>query len=140
MGLAVLLVREFRAGIPDAMSEFQQIDAVEEQVLKAYNDAANRSREGQLTDPEFLQVLERDVLPPWRSARQRLDRVRVPSAGEAFLQQFRQYWQLREQAWELLCRALRENDPGAAAESQQKMEEANRLVEKMKASSGGRKP
>jgi hypothetical protein len=109
-------------------------------VLKVYNDAIEKAQQNQMDDAEFLQLLERDVLPPWRNARQRLAQLKhVPAAGREFMKEFSNYMQVREEALELLCRALRQNDPHLAQQSRQQMQEADRLANKMTTDAGKRK-
>ena len=140
LGLAFLLVRAHVARLPDLVGELEQVAAVEERVLKVYNDAVQKSHKQQLADADFLQLPERDVLRPWRSAQQRLAQLkRVPPRSKESLREFSHYMELREQAWELLVRAIRENNPQLAEQSRQKMQEADQLATKLSTTAGGRK-
>jgi membrane associated rhomboid family serine protease len=143
LGLTFLGVREFRASSPDVLAGFRDLEhfvQVEKQVLKIYNDALERFQKGELENGPFLELLERDVLPPWRDARQRIDQITGFPTGEAGLQRLRRYMELREQGWELFCRALRDHDPRALDESNQRMAEAERLVKEVNPGSSGQKP
>lgn len=125
-----------RASEPRAIIQglFQQIGKVEQQVSKVYNDALEQSKRGMMDDARFLQVLERDLLPPWRAERQRLAGMEgLPPEEQRFVEQFSRYVQLREEGWELLSRAIRQNDLVLAEQGKGKSEEADRLATQISA-------
>jgi membrane associated rhomboid family serine protease len=143
LGLAFLVVLQFRANSPDVLAELedlQNLDQVETQVLETWNKALGQFRKGDLEPARFLELLERDVLPPWRNARQRVDQAKALASRSEQFQNIRRYMELREQAWELFCHALRDSDPGKVSESNRKMEEAEKLLRELNDSSRTSKP
>lgn len=91
----------------------QQLDDIvrsQEQITRVYNDAVTSARQGQIDDGRLLQIIEQDVLPRWRAGQQRLAQVKGLGADEQrFAEGYGRYLRAREEAWELLARALHED-------------------------------
>src|SRR5262249_53139239 len=54
----------------------------EERLTKVYNDAVQQAQQGKMNDSGVLQVIERDVLPPWQAQIQRLAHIKELSGEE----------------------------------------------------------
>src|SRR5262245_44278997 len=68
-----------------------------ERVTREYNDAVQQRQQNVIDDDRFLQVLERDVLPPWRAQHQRLAQVQgLPHEEQQLVEQCRKSYQLQE--------------------------------------------
>ncbi len=113
---------------------FYDIDQVQERAFRAYDGAARRAQAGTMSEARFLEVVERDVLPPWRAQRQRLAQVKgLPAAEQRVVEQAEQYFRLQEDSWDTLCRAVRQKDRRLAEQAQQTGKEADQLAEKLSA-------
>lgn len=117
---------------PAGRSLFQSAGRTEERVIKTYNDALRQAERGTIDTNRFLQVLERDVLPPWRAQRQRLTQAQgLPAQEQRLVQQFGRSFQMQEEGWELLGRAVRQNDPQLAEQAKRKSQEAEQLAQQV---------
>ena len=117
-------------------------DAISTQarLLKVYSDTVQKSQRGGMDNSRFLEVVERDVLSPWRSAQERLAQLKnVPPELNQEFQRLTRYMQLREEGFDLLCRAIRQDDQRLGKQSEQKMQEADRLAQQA-SSSPSRQP
>src|SRR5262249_26057952 len=85
----------------------QETSRTGERLIGAFNDALRRRQQGVIDDRGFLQVLERDLLPPWRNQRRRLDQARgLPREEQRLVEQCGESFRLQEESWELLARAV----------------------------------
>jgi hypothetical protein len=111
-------------------SRVMPLSAVEHQLLEKYQHAHRRHQEGKLSAQEFAEVIETQVLPTWRAARQSFDKVddrRIAAGERDWLNQHKRYMLLREQAWEATAGGLKENDPRRLQEAKEKNAAAERL-------------
>jgi hypothetical protein len=116
----------------DLDAEVQRMSAVEERVLGAYNDAIGKTRKGTLSGQELAQVLETEILPPWRKEREALAAIHgLPDAQRAIVARTLAYMTAREEAFELLAKAMRLDDAELARKATQKQGEADALVKKI---------
>jgi len=97
-------------------------------LLATFSDAVQKAQHRTIDEAAFLRIVEQDVLPRWRAAQQQLAQITDVSAGALQHQQFTRYMELREQAWTLLCRAIRESDAGLMEQSKTKMQQADQLA------------
>ena len=111
--------------IPDLEAALAECDAVEERVVDAYNAAAEKANQGQLSDEEFADAIERDVLTPWRASRKKLARFRhLPPELRTVLRRFEEYQALREEGWALIARGSRSGDDAEVERGKAKQTEA----------------
>jgi Zn-dependent protease with chaperone function len=111
------------------------MNQVQERSLRAYNGAVRQAQAGTMSDARVVEVVERDVLPPWRAQGQRLARVKgLPAREQRLVEQSEQYFRVQEDSWEVLCLAIRLQNRQLAEQSKQKGEEADRLAETLSAS------
>jgi Zn-dependent protease with chaperone function len=114
--------------------DLQDILRQEARVRDTYHDAADQGPlRKEDADNHLLRTLEREVLPQWRIARQRLERLKdVPSNARPFVQQLTRSMQLREEGWELLAGSLRKKDQRSAEQSRQKLQQADQISRQMR--------
>jgi hypothetical protein len=77
---------------------------VERTCLAAYNGALADQRANRIDEAELANIIERDVLAPWRALRQRVD---AAPPTTALYRTLRRYLELRQIAWEAYVTALR---------------------------------
>jgi rhomboid protease GluP len=122
-------VSGLHADVPAAQAELERFVEVESKAQAAYNDAIQRARQGNLSDEGLADLLEREVLPDWRRSLASMDGyTRVPPSFAERLQKMRKYMRLRQEGWELLVQAVRENDMQKAQAASQKQAEADAAV------------
>lgn len=91
--------------------------ATEKETIEQYNRLVAQSHSGTLSAEQFGDAIERDLLPDWRQARQTLDNIRRPPQHlVTVIDTFRDYFQAREEKWELEVSALRHPDRDQQAE------------------------
>lgn len=92
----------------------EEFRAVERASLAAYNGALRDQRENRIDELELANVIERDVLEPWRALRQRIEAAPIPSGGDELYRALRRYLELRQISWEAYVTALRAPSDEAA--------------------------
>lgn len=112
----VLLRHEGEAPAPasSATSTAQPLDPVVEEfrrveraAIATYNAALRDQRENRIDELELANVIERDVLAPWRALRERVEAA-TPAPDSADLYRLlRAYIEARQVAWEAYVAALR---------------------------------
>src|SRR5262249_43805671 len=108
---------------------FQDVTKENERLGKVYNDAFEQARQQKMDDSRFLQVIERDVLPPWRMQIQRLTEAKgLSAADQRYVNQYGDGLKAQEESWVLLCRAIRENSEQLAQEGVKKSQQAEQLA------------
>jgi rhomboid protease GluP len=132
LGLAGLLIawRAAPAAPVDLRGRLTQFEAVEQTALDTYNEAVRKFQHDQLSQDEFVRVIETQVLPPWRDVREQFDQIdpqRVAADSQTVVSKLRQYLSLREQAWTAFAAGLKDNDPRRLDEAKQKNEAADQL-------------
>lgn len=107
LGVAFLLPPapiDVRAGI----QAFQESDR---QALATFQSVFRSLENGQLSNVEFAERIERDILPAWAAARARLEKLRFePLVNQDVLGKLCRYAEEREAAWRLFAAAARDDD------------------------------
>jgi len=114
---------------PQAPVDFAGIHG---KVFDIYTPAAIRRDHGEITDDELADIVESDVLPPWRDMRQQLDETPLPSGRReqrAIVR--RDYVKAREEHWEALVAYLREPNAASITEFDRKSAAADALLRKL---------
>ncbi|HET7501607.1 MAG TPA: rhomboid family intramembrane serine protease [Kofleriaceae bacterium] len=111
VGLTALAVMTLRATplVPPVVTRFEE---VEDASVTRYNAALQRAGSGELKNAEFAELLERDVLAPFRQARAELAAAQdIPKRIRPALRKLDAYATARIATWEVQVAALRETDP-----------------------------
>jgi Zn-dependent protease with chaperone function len=112
-------------------SAFQDAFKEDQRISKVYNDAVQQVQQGKMDDAAMLQLVERDVLPPWRAQIERLARVKELSAEEQRLvEQYGEAVKAQQESWEFLCRAIREKNDLWVQEARARAQRAGELEKK----------
>jgi rhomboid protease GluP len=131
---AVFVIPTITDGVTPSKFEalLKRFDDVETKAITKYNDLFHQSTSNTLTDLQFADAMERDVLPPWQALRKDLEATTEvpPESAPAFTRIVR-YVKLREEAWLLLVKLLRDpthtsDDEKAFAEKSAAVDEAVR--------------
>jgi hypothetical protein len=107
--------------VDDALEQFDSVDIKTHDILV---DAAARAERKELSDWAFADLLERDVIPDWRTARNRLSAIKpIPAAYRDHVADVLEYMRLRQDSWELFAEGLRDGDvqKGQRAEEKHKL-------------------
>lgn len=137
LGIALVTGGSFGAyhwqiGLVNVEQELERLGEVEASAIGEYNSALEKAGKGELSDKSFADLVERDVLPPWRAARERLAALnRVPPALQQGVDSRLEYMALRQEAWELFAQGIRERDRKKVEEANQKNQNADAMDRQM---------
>ncbi len=114
---------------PTLQGEIARIAVVESRTFPRYAAAATAQENGQLSDSDFADLVERDVLLPFRKAEQRfsarLTQLRADDQPAGRIVQ--QYLEHQARCWQLRIESIREDDPAKALQGDEEQELANEL-------------
>ncbi len=112
-------------------------DRVEKQTLREWKSADDRSLAGAITEEEYADILETRVLPPWKKLREDLEAAEnVPAKQREFVEDLRKIVRFREEGWQKLAEALRENDPRKYREAHRLLDDASAIIQRLNAEHG----
>lgn len=111
--LLVLLVALFacRDAKPTSDALVEEFRATERTCIAAFNDGLARQRANQIDELGLADVVDRDVLVPWRAIREKVNAA--PKTDELYTT-LRKYIDARQIAWEAYAKALRADSDAAA--------------------------
>lgn len=75
----------------------------------------------------FNELVEKDLLPPWNAARDRLAKLRFSEAQQPVANAMLEYMRLRAESWSLAVTALRTNDRGLLSAFNDKQRKADAI-------------
>jgi hypothetical protein len=103
---------------PDAVEAplIAEFHSTERGCLSTFSGALHRQRANQIDELALADTIDRDVLPPWRATRARLEAAHVSEARRALFDALRRYMADRQTAWEAYATALRAPSDAAARE------------------------
>jgi rhomboid protease GluP len=132
VGLGILAVPKSMAEVWNFVSDFEPM---EKKALDLHNSLVQRAQNQKITDAEFANVVEAEILPEWRSTHQRLVTLLAnknrPVKPQEYVSALEVYIKTREESWELLVRALREPDAQKIELFNQKWTAANGQAKKI---------
>jgi hypothetical protein len=118
--VALVVLRERRQ--PSARSAdhdattglIDEFRVVERASLRRYNDALAEQRANRIDEIGLADILEREVLPPWRALRERVTAAPVPAARNELYETLKRYLEARQLSWEAYVAGLRAGSDVAA--------------------------
>ena len=130
--VAATVVYVLPKNVVDVHELRSELVKTEGSVRPAYVDAKNRWAGGDLSDDEFAEILESEVIVPWRTLRMRIDNApRVIAEQKEEIDQLGQYMKLREDAWQSLLESVRESDAEKKKRFDELWKAADEMVKKM---------
>ena len=92
----------------DFRAELDAMIGLESRVLNVYNEAAAKSLAAKLSDDGFAEVIETDMLPPWREYASHFAKIEgLPAEQQKVAEAVGAYLAAREEAWQMLADGLR---------------------------------
>jgi hypothetical protein len=88
--------------------------ATERRTLAAFNTALGQQRANQIDELGLAEVIDKDVLPPWRELRARITAATVPASDRELFTTLDRYLAERQTSWEAYSAALRSPNDAAA--------------------------
>ena len=99
--------------------------AIEKKTHAAYNAASDRNEQSQLTNEQFADSIDHDMLPPWRDTRTELDSL--PAVDSRIVDSTVKYVHLRQEGLEAMSAALRVNSENMLNAAREKQAAADKL-------------
>lgn len=133
IGLSLIAVPMIVLPKPDDyLAEYQRLATMEEKDLQLFNASLKQWQGNQITDQQYADVLEKQILPPWHAEREAMEKLRVYQDQAASNQLLVEYLIDREQGWELTMDGLRAHDPDKLRQGAQKEAEAQKVVAQLR--------
>jgi rhomboid protease GluP len=126
--LCVVGIFGMRAKYPnlDHMKEsLDHFDTVEKKTHETFKTASERNAQEQLTNEQFADSIDRDMLPAWRTTRAEFDAL--PSVNSKIVDATHDYLHLRQEGLEAMSAALRSSDESKLSDAQEKETKADKL-------------
>jgi Zn-dependent protease with chaperone function len=112
-----------------ARTQIRNASLTEGNLINKYNDALKQWQDRQIDQQRFLDILEREILPPWRATRQHLMQMKgVPAEEQQIVEMYAKSFQLQEEGWELMARAIRTNNQDLGVQARMKARESEQAA------------
>lgn len=119
---------------PDLFQELTIYDKLVPQTLQNFDAAATKFNEKKLTAPQLVELIQKEILPPWKQVHEHVDTLtNVPSGRRELIHQIRSQLTLREESWNLLIESLEQNDKEKFSEYKDKWDQAEQLNKQLQA-------
>jgi rhomboid protease GluP len=126
-GGAVVVAVAFAPPAPaDLSAELERFAEVQDRVIKAYQTMESEARTDKLSSEKFAAAIEQQILPPWRTLRERFEHLQnIPRQEQRRMSLMTQYLRARQESWEWLIKALCSKDQASRQHSSQQLEAKN---------------
>jgi rhomboid protease GluP len=128
VALCVIGVLGMRAKYPNLDHLEAYIDhfgVIEKKTHDAFKLASDQNEQSQLTNEQFADSIDRDMLPAWRDTRTELDSL--PAVDSTFVNTRVKYVRLRQESLEAMSSALHSNDEHRLKDAQEKEATADKM-------------
>jgi len=110
-GVAAAMTGADHASLPPAAVSHMNSNAVEHAAVTRWNEALDRVKKDELDDPALADILERDVIAPFKKIRQELRATKsIPERLGPLFERLDDYTAARAAAWDMMDAALRQPD------------------------------
>jgi hypothetical protein len=104
---------------------------LEKKSLALFNDALTKLKASQITEADFSQTVDKQILPPWNAERDRLAKLKLAKDHKAFAAMLVEYMSLRGEGWSLMAKGAVENDVTLVKAANQKQAAADAVVNRI---------
>lgn len=129
LGLALIVVPMI--GLPkpdDYLAEYERLGTMEEKDIALFNASLKQWQANQITPQQYADILEQQVLPPWRAEREAMEKLKVPRDQAASNRLLVEYLTDREQGWQFTIDGLRAHDADKLRQGAQKEADADKVA------------
>jgi rhomboid protease GluP len=113
----------------DFLGEFRRLAVTEDNSLALFNSSADKWKARQLSDQQFTDTIEQQILPQWRAERDAMAKLQNLPANQANITaSVLKYMDARQESWQLLVDGVRTRDAEKIKQSTQKSHEADQLA------------
>jgi rhomboid protease GluP len=129
LGLALIAVPMIALPKPDDyLAEYKRLATMEEKDIELFNASVKQWQANQITDQQYADILEKQILPQWRTEREAMERLKVSQDQAARKRLLVEYLADREQGWQLTVDGLRAHDADKLRQGARKEAEAERVA------------
>lgn len=137
LGLALIAVPMIALPKPDDyLAEYKRLATMEEKALALFNASLKQWQANQITTQQYADILEKQILPPWRAEREAMEKLKVSQDQAARKQLLVEYLTDREQGWQFTVDGLRAHDADRLRQGAQKEADAEKVAAQVRGRSG----
>jgi rhomboid protease GluP len=127
VGLALIAIPMTVLPKPDDyLAQYKRFATIEKDDIKLFNSSLKRWQTNQITNQQYADILENQLLPQWHTEREALEKLRVSHDQAARSRLLVEYMTDREQGWQLTVDGLRAHDADKLRQGTQKEVEAEK--------------
>lgn len=132
-GLALIVVPVMALPKPDDyLAEYRRVAEVEEKAIELYNSSTKQWETGKITEEQYADILEKQILPPWRTESEAMEKLRVSREQAAEQQVLVEYLNDREESWQFMVEGFRTHDEKKLKQGAAKRAEAERVAAQLR--------
>lgn len=133
LGLALIAVPIMVLPKPDDyLAEYKRLATMEKDDLQLFNSSLKQWKDNQITNQQYADILEKQILPQWRAERETLEKLKVSQEQAARNRLLVKYLTDREQGWQLTIEGLRAGDGDKLRQGAQKEAEAEKVAARLR--------
>jgi len=137
LGLALIAVPMIALPKPDDyLAEYKRLATMEEKDLALFNASLKQWQANQITPQQYADILEKQILPPWRAERESMEKLKVSQDQAAMNRLLVEYLTDREQGWQFTVDGLRAHDADRLRRGAQKEADAEKVAAQIRSRSG----
>jgi len=137
LGLALIAVPMIALPKPDDyLAEYKRLATMEEKDLALFNASLKQWQANQITPQQYADILEKQILPPWRAEREAIEKLKVSQDQAAMNRLLVEYLTDREQGWQFTVGGLRAHDADRLRLGAQKEADAEKMAAQIRGRSG----
>jgi rhomboid protease GluP len=137
LGLALIAVPMIALPKPDDyLAEYKRLATMEEKDLALFNASLKQWQANQITPQQYADILEKQILPPWRAERESMEKLKVSQDQAAMNRLLVEYLTDREQGWQFTVDGLRAHDADRLRRGAQKEADAEKVAAQIRGRSG----
>jgi rhomboid protease GluP len=115
----------------DVSAALKRMGTLETASLKLYNDSLDQIKVDKITAPQFDQIVNQQLLPPWNNEKATLQKLRVEGPQKTLVDRLVNYMSLRAEGWSLTAKGITQNDSALIQQANQKQVEAQAVVKSL---------
>ena len=133
LGVALIAVPMIALPKPDDyLAEYNRLAALEEKDIELFNTSMKQWQSNQITNQQYADILEKQILPQWRAEREAVERLKVPKDQATRNRLLVEYLTDREQDWQLTADGMRVHDADKLKLGAQKRAEAEKVAAQLR--------
>jgi membrane associated rhomboid family serine protease len=116
----------------DYLAEYKRLDSMEEKDLELFNASLKQWQAGKITNQQYADILEKQILPSWRAERESIEKLKVSHDQAARKRLLVEYLKDREEGWQLTVDGFRTHEAEVFRQAAQKAAEAEKVAAQLR--------